>query len=315
MNLSEIAKAFSGEADNDSKYRRIQNFFAKYPLCFDTIARAIARSLPKGKWILTLDRTNWEYGKTVINLLVLAVVYNGTAVPLLWMPLNKKGNSDTAERIKLIKRFIALFGREQISYLTADREFIGEEWLSWLLEMQIPINLRIKKNTLLEEENGQREQIWKKFNAIPVGTKRCLIDVRIWGCTVNIEGMRLKDGQYLIVLSTAKFGIINSYKKRWNIETMFGNLKSRGFRFEDTHLKDVERISKLLALLALIFCYILQIGAWQIAQGNTIVFKKTLQRPLKSIFRHGLDYLRTLYLNAQEKMQLIELIPEFLSCT
>ena len=40
---------------------------------------------------------------------------------------------------------------------------------------------------------------------------------------------------------------------RWQIETLFGCLKTRGFNFEDTHLTDPERLSKLLGLLALAF--------------------------------------------------------------
>jgi len=76
-------------------------------------------------------------------------------------------------------------------------------------------------------------------------------------------------------------GIINDYKQRWRIETMFGNLKKRGFRFEDTHLKDPNLMSKLLALLALAFCYALQIGVFRITQGQHITFKQSLNRPLK----------------------------------
>ena len=47
-------------------------------------AKAIAALLPQGKWIRALDRTEWERGDTTINLLVLAVVTHGCAVPLLW---------------------------------------------------------------------------------------------------------------------------------------------------------------------------------------------------------------------------------------
>ena len=56
----------------------------------EDVASCIGGWLPPGGWILSLDRTTWTFGKTVINLLVLGVVYQGTAVPLLWMPLPKK---------------------------------------------------------------------------------------------------------------------------------------------------------------------------------------------------------------------------------
>jgi hypothetical protein len=38
---------------------------------------------------------------------MLAVVYNGIAIPIYyWLLLNKKGNSDTRERIAVMKRYI-----------------------------------------------------------------------------------------------------------------------------------------------------------------------------------------------------------------
>src|SRR5262245_6229338 len=48
-----------------------------------------------------------------------------------------------------------------------------------------------------------------------------------------------------------------------HIESLFGALKSRGFNLEDTHLKDSERLSRLLALLALAFTWAFVVGLWQ----------------------------------------------------
>jgi hypothetical protein len=62
-------------------------------------------------------------GEMNINLLVLALVYKGAAIPIYWLVLNKKGNSDTRERIALMKRFINQFGKENIIAVLADREF------------------------------------------------------------------------------------------------------------------------------------------------------------------------------------------------
>lgn len=313
VNLAELGRAIPGRASAESKSRRIQRFISKFDLPFEDTAELIGNWLPQGPWILTMDRTDWQFGKTIINLLVLGVVCQGTAIPLFWIPLNKKGNSDTVERKELLSLFLRLFGKGKVKYLTADREFVGEEWLKWLLEQKIGICLRIKKNTLVTDNNGKSVQI--KSQLTKLGVKKRLQNVVIWGCSVNVEGKRLKGDNYLIVLSNKSFGIIKAYKQRWNIETMFGNLKSRGFRFEDTHLKKPERISKLLVLLALAFCYVLQIGAWRITQGKVITFKKTLGRPLKSIFRHGLDYLRELLLNTTANLQEFIRLPIFLSCT
>ena len=62
-----------------------------------------------------------------INILMLGVVYNGVAFPLIFSMLNKRGNSNSQERIDLVNRFIRLFGKDAIESIVADREFVGEK--------------------------------------------------------------------------------------------------------------------------------------------------------------------------------------------
>ncbi len=48
--------------------------------------------------------------------------------------LDKKGNSNSGERMDLFDRFEALFPDVEVACLTADREFVGgRDWLSYLL--------------------------------------------------------------------------------------------------------------------------------------------------------------------------------------
>jgi hypothetical protein len=64
----------------------------------------------------------------------------------------------------------------------------------------------------------------------------------------------LLDGDLLIVVTNESPGdAIKIYGLRWEIETLFACLKSRGFNFEDTHITDHERIKKLFVLLAIAF--------------------------------------------------------------
>ena len=56
---------------------------------------------------------------------------------------------------------------------------------------------------------------------------------------------------------------LKMYSNRWSIECLFGSLKSRGFNFENTHLIHLDRIEKLLALLAISFTLCHVLGIWQ----------------------------------------------------
>ncbi len=66
---------------------------------------------------------------------------------------------------------------------------------------------------------------------------------------------------------------LEAYADRWQIETLFGCLKRRGFNFEDPHLTHPERLGKLLGLLALAFAWAYRTGERLHAQ-QPILLKK-----------------------------------------
>jgi hypothetical protein len=72
-------------------------------------------------------------------------------------------------------------------------------------------------------------------------------------------------------------------------------LKSRGFNLEDMHLKETERLSRLLALLALAFTCAFVVGLWQ-ASVKELKLKKHGYPP-KSIFRRRFNILCRLVTN------------------
>lgn len=107
---------------------------------------------------------------------------------------------------------------------------------------------------------------------------------------VSLAGLRLADGELLIVAtSESPETAIITYGLRWEIESLFGCFKGRGFNFEDTHITDKERIKKLVALLAIAFAWAHRTGEWQSIK-KPIKIKKH-GRPATSLFRYGLDFL------------------------
>lgn len=83
VNLVKIALAFNAKAKESSNYRRLQRFFSSFEVDFTLIAQLIMKLLPqKDNLVLTMDRTNWKFGKANINILVLGVAYRGIAFPI-----------------------------------------------------------------------------------------------------------------------------------------------------------------------------------------------------------------------------------------
>jgi hypothetical protein len=74
VTLSHIAGLVPGQARIASRYRRLQRFFQHAQLDDGDVARTIVSMLGlRPPFTLCLDRTNWQAGKTDINILVLAL--------------------------------------------------------------------------------------------------------------------------------------------------------------------------------------------------------------------------------------------------
>jgi hypothetical protein len=66
-------------------------------------------------WVLSLDRTEWRFGNWVFNILMLGVVHEGVAFPVAGCLLDKQGNSNTDERLKLFNQFLERFGERELA--------------------------------------------------------------------------------------------------------------------------------------------------------------------------------------------------------
>jgi len=315
VNLAEIATAFTGQAQPESHYKRLQRFFRAFELDYITIAKTVVSWMGfDSSWVLTLDRTQWQFGKHTFNILMLGIAHQGIAFPILWSMHDKRGNSSTDERVDLMQQFLELFSVSRIAYLTADREFLGKHWFDYLLRQPIPVRIRIRASDKLSDgRKALKAQVLFQDlqpNQVKILAKRR----RIWGRWLYVAAMRLEDGSLLVVVtSDSPETAIADYAKRWQIETLFGCFKSRGFCLESTHLLEPQRLSKLIALLTLALCWAFRTGEWLHSQKPLKIKKHG--RKAKSIFRYGFDHLRTVFFHLEQKLADFRFSLQFLSCT
>jgi len=297
VNLVDIACAFGSDKTKAlSNYRRLQRFFSGFDFSYAEVASLLFGLFAReGKVYLSMDRTNWQWGKSPINILMLSLVYKGTAIPLLWSMIPHKGNSNTAARIALMERFVRQFGADRIAGLLCDREFVGKAWFNYLKKARIAFYIRIRNNAVTTNRQGREADVWTLFLGLKHREERVLSGARkVYGVRVFLVGVRCDDGSQLIVAcSENNPEAISIYRLRWEIETLFSCLKGRGFRFEDTHITNPERIKKLVAVLAIAFAWAHRVGEWRHDHLQPIKIKKH-GRLAMSWFRYGLDFIREL---------------------
>jgi transposase len=147
------------------------------------------------------------------------------------------------------------------------------------------------------------------------------VKIEVFGLEMYVSCVKYqKDGktEYLIVASGERSrDAIEEYKVRWQIETMFGCLKSRGFNFEETHLTEPKKIGKLLMLLGLGLSLVMLMGEFQVEFLKQVKMKlKKNKRYAKSLFRIGLDALQNLLFNYHKpkRYRELEMFILLLSC-
>ena len=316
VNLAQIATFFIGRANTASHYKRIQRFLRFFDISEREVAQLVIRLMKlEPPFVITIDRTEWQLGKRWVNVLMLAIVSEtGVAVPLLWTVFSKKGCSNDLERQEILTKYLTIFGVETISFVTADREFASQEWLRFLNRRQIGFVLRIKANTLITDKRGKLMKARRLLSRGKINEAiECRRRRKLWNVRVRLSGRRKACGDNVIVVSSENVSeLLSSYRLRWQIETLFGCLKSRGFCLEATHLTETERVSRLMCLLALAFCWAMLSG--QFATARKPLKRKKHGRLEKSLFRAGIDYLRRLFCRStnngekQERKQLILLL-------
>jgi hypothetical protein len=319
VNYSKLSAGFDSPSAASSCFRRIQRFMAQVDLPMRLISTLIFNLLQNNSpVILVMDRTNWKFGQQNINILMLGISYKSVAIPIMFKMLDKRGNSNSQERITLVQNFIDWFGLDSIDCILADREFIGEKWLGFLIEHSIQYHIRIRNNFKVFLPRKQKEvtvcHLFNNLNSREFRHYQHIVEMHGQLCYLSATKTVI-DGkvEFLILVSFNKpQQALEYYRRRWNIETLFKFMKSSGFNIEDTHVTDLDRLEKLfmLTMIACLWCY--KVGEYIHTQIRPIKIKKH-QRKAVSIIKYGLDYITECLLSGFNKLN-INLL-QFLSCT
>ncbi len=287
VQLSTLSRFFNASDKADSAFKRMQRFLRQVSLPWNKIALltlAILGFDKDEKLTFILDRTNWQFGRSHVNILFLCVVWRGVGVPLFFKFLEDKsqGNSSYTDRIELTERAIALLGRTRIAMLLGDREFVGKRWILWLRKSRIPFVMRLNHaNTKISDETRGFMLGESFFSTLKPGRKRflnyCLVaESDSFKCCV--AALRTFEDELVVVVHSEDIvSPLVHYQRRWKIESMFRSLKTGGFNLENTHVTDPRRLATLISIVAIAFALALKAGRIAVENGDEVNIKKRLQ--------------------------------------
>ena len=239
--------------------------------------------------------------------LMLSVVYKKRSIPLFWViKKGKKGHFPTEMHIELVEKAAAilkpLMPPNMPVTLLGDGEF-GSVDLQKLCrkELNWQYVFRIANDTVLHEND---DFFQPKSLEIPKGETFIFIpsvdfekekypDVHL----LNWHDKAVYDDPlFLISAYDDPFDIIFYYKQRFAIETLFKDLKSRGFNLHKNRLTKAFALCNLILIAALGYCLIFVFGQNNV--NNKLKAKvlriHKIEKHEMSIFSYGLKLLKYL---------------------
>ena len=240
--LSKVALALKAGPKQESNYRRIQRFLSGYEVDFRALGGLLLHLLPqRPPYEVVIDRTEWHFGETAVNLLMVGIAHEGMAFPIASAALPSGGSSDFQSQAKVLERFLEVVDPDSIKVVTADREFISVPWMERLKDRGIPFAIRLRSDRRIGRApdgpslparmhartvnlGGERTLEGTRYlsGAQEDGAEEVLVPVRV---VIRRIGDEDSDDPFLI-LATSNVDPVEAtefYKQRWDIETLFGN--------------------------------------------------------------------------------------------
>jgi len=240
-----------------SKYTDYQSFFLPFIVSFLSGLDSVPRLF------IVID------GSVVGNgcmALMVSLVHGKRSIPIAWLVRKqKKGHMSVALHLDVLRQVATLLPSFPEIVLLGDGEFDSVELQEFACRQGWKYVLRTAKNTLIETQNGEKlhlgacypestqDHFWLPdiyFSEHRYGVVNCLV----W------HHRTYENPIYLVSNLEYAPDIEAFYKKRFSIETIFGDIKSRGFNLQKLRVKDPEMISNILIIVCLAFLIVFAIG-------------------------------------------------------
>jgi len=258
------------------------------------VLSSLSRS-SKEPLMLLMDRSMIN---DTLNLLWVSVAFQGRALPLEWVLVEHDGNSDLALQQKLLRWVKECLPAAAEAVVVADREFHSIHLAQWLeAELKMKYALRIKAGTYLETDGqvfkaGELAVAGESFQMSGVKiTKAAKLDYRT---NLTVHWATDEDEPWLLATNLELAESVQTYRKRFWIEEMFSDHKSRGLNLEKTRFKDLDRLQRLLIAVTLAYLWLMEIGFTVVKSGEAKKVDNRGARRSVSLCQIGLRWLREL---------------------
>ena len=301
VQLAKIAEQVNYEYKESSLEDRFRRFVANHNVAvsvtFSIFIKLMLRGLD-GSQPLVLSIDSSKTGGACLTLLV-SVTYKTRALPLCWVTFKgKKGHSPQQVQLTLLEVVKALVADYPQVILLGDGEFDGSEVVAWL---EAQPGWQYVCRTAKDIQVCHQGQ-WQALKDVPLkpGQETFLSQVTFTAgqavSPVNIlvvwRGSEERHW-FFVTNMTSQQQAKRWYRHRFKIETLFSDIKGRGFKVDKSRLKEPARVNRLLMAVAIAYIFVVFWGVDAILSGTIKQMVRT-DRFNHSLFTLGFKYIHRL---------------------
>jgi hypothetical protein len=324
--LSRASAGIPGDAQERSKQRRAQRLLANPRLDVPRAQRRLlARVLQgrRGRLDLVLDATTTgatahQAGTVTV---VLALGWHGRALPLVWRSwtADAPGQNWSAAIQEMLAMVQALLSPDVQVLLLADRGLSGAPLAHAAQALGWHYLLRVQYRTRVCHPDGTVQSL---AQVVPTPGTQCLLtDVHIWkkghpswattprANVVAVWRAVDREPWLLVTDLPASLRRCTDYRHRTWEEELFRDLKSFGWQWQRSRVRQPERVERLLLVLVLATLWIAALAQRVLKRGWRPLLEERSRR-CYSTFHLGLRWLTRLLTNEQHVPCLLHLWAE-----
>lgn len=281
-NLMDLSASLPRDSERiDMRYQWISRLLGNELIDTDRVmapfaSEVLQRAATQGRrLILIIDQSKANDTQQAI---VVAVRVGGRSLPIAWRVKETEGAIGFSEQKRALETALALLPDGANVVLMGDRFYGSPDLIAWCRSKGWDWRLRLKADLLVFEDGGE-STVAQYF----ARGERMLTDVELTAKRVRTNiGMVHEDGHpepWFIAMSDAPTTAKTfDYGLRWGIEAMFSDFKSRGFGLEDSQLQRVDRMDRLILIMALALYWAVSTGMWAAENAALPVEKKRKAR-------------------------------------
>jgi len=284
-NLVELASGLPRPSDRwDMGYQWIARFLANDLVSCDAVmqpfaSEILARLAETGAPVpLILDQSKVSDRHQV---LMLSVRWGERALPVAWRVEETDGSIGFAVQKDLLDAVRGWLPAEARVTLHGDRFYGTPNLIRWCQDYGWDYRLRLKGNL----------QAWIGSHKATTGDlafsgAHYFQDVALTGKRVSTNIGIIHDAGHAepwIIAMSAEPSYLSTleYSRRWGIEPMFSDFKSRGFGIQETQIQYPDRLGRLILVMSLALYWAVSTGMWNAAENPTPNEKKSERQPRK----------------------------------